>query len=131
MINLKRRLKVLTLRFRKMILTNLTRVPDKNYLQIQKKAEIIIMNLINSPKSNIYYHNEVFYIKNENILVRFDQENAHITNGSYSYYISLGEYTCTKIKNKYKSNIKILVSEFDENNDINTINNLNKILESI
>lgn len=131
MINLKRRLKVLSLRFRKMILLNLTPEPDKNYTQIQKRAEKIINNLIDSPKSEIYYHNGIFYIKNDRILVRFDDDNAHITNGSYSYYISIGQYASKKLQNKYKIKIEGIVSNFDELNDQNTINNLNKILNSI
>lgn len=131
MINIKRRLKILTLKFKRMILLNLSEQPDKNYLRIQKKAEQIINNLIDNPNSDIYILNDIFYIKNENILVRFDDTNAHVTNGSYSYYISIGQTVSRKLKSKYKSKVLEIVSNFDSNNDLNTINNLDKILKSI
>ena len=130
-IDLKKRLKVLTLRFKKMILLNLSPRPDKNYLNIQKKAEEIISSLIDNSKTEIYIMNDIFYLKNRNILARFDHENAHITNGSYSYYISIGQYVSQKMRNKYKTKLHDIILKFDTNNDINTINNLNKILENI
>jgi hypothetical protein len=131
MLNIKRRFKVLSLRFRRWIYLGLNTEADKEYLSIQKKAEIIISKAIDNEESLIYKYNEMIYITYNNFVIKFDDKNALITNGKFTYYVSLSSVVTSKLFKQYQNRIFKKVLEIDNNNGLVMSKNLSEMIRNI
>lgn len=129
--NIKRQFKVLSLRFKKWMYISLNSEVDKDYINIQKKAEQIILKGILNESSTIYIYNDTFYIKYKNFIIKFDDKNSLISNNKFTYYITLSENVTKKLKNQYRQKILKNVLEIDKTCSNTMIENLSKMIKDI
>lgn len=107
------------------------RVPTLN--PIQSKTVSIIRRIIRNPESELIKDPETgfFYMEHKHYFVRFSTNTAIITNGKFSYYISLPEYTCEKLEDYFYIYQMQRRKKMEEKYDTNTLSNFDKILNSL
>lgn len=108
-----------------------SRTPDLN--PIQSKTVAVIRSIIRNPKSILLKDPDTgfFYLEHAHYFVRFSDNTAIITNGKFSYYVSLPSATCSRLREYFDHYIierrKVLETQYDTN----TLNNFDEILKSL
>jgi hypothetical protein len=108
-----------------------SRIPDLS--PMQSKTVSIIRRIIRNPESTLLRDPDTgfFYCEYKHYFVKFSDNTAIITNGKFSYYVSLPYQTCSRLKDYFDNFIverrKVLESQYDTN----TLNNFDEILNSL
>jgi hypothetical protein len=108
-----------------------SRIPQLN--PIQTKTVSVIRSIIRNPKSILLKDPDTgfFYLEHAHYFVRFSDNTAIITNGKFSYYVSLPNATCYRLRDYFDHYIierrKVLETQYDTN----TLNNFDEILKSL
>ncbi len=131
MFNIKRQFKVLSLRFKKWMYITINSEVDKEYINIQKKVEIIITKAIDNEESIIYQYSNVLYIIYNDFVIKFDERDSLITNGKFSYYVTLPSSITKRLIKQYKNRRYNRVLEIDKNNDVNMNKNLRAMIKEL
>jgi hypothetical protein len=108
------------------------RIPVLN--PIQSKTISIIRGIIRNPEAELIDKDPetgFFYLEHKHYFVRFSSNTAIITNGKFSYYVSLPEYTCEKLVDYFYTYIRLRVKRKEVKYDTNTLANFDKILNSL
>ena len=93
----------------------------------------IIRKIIKNPESTLEIGpiNGVRYCEHEHYLVKFSDDTAIITNGKFSYHVSLPVITCNKLVDYFNKNIEERITKTEGRYDMNTLNNLEEILNTL
>lgn len=108
-----------------------SRTPELNPIQLKTVA--VIRSIIRNPESILLKDPDTgfFYLEHAHYFVRFSDNTAIITNGKFSYYVSLPNATCFRLREYFDNYIierrKVLETQYDTN----TLNNFDEILKSL
>jgi hypothetical protein len=133
-ITLKRKLKLfLGKTWRKM---GRTVNPDRRVPELspmQNKTVSIIRRIIRNPDSILLRDPDTgfYYCELKHYFVKFSDNTAIITNGKFSYYISLPYQTCNRLRNYFDDFIVQRRKVLEDQYDTNTLNNFDEILISL
>jgi len=133
-INLKRKLKLFFGKiWRKMgrTINPDTRIPDLS--PMQTKTVSIIRRIIRNPDSILLRDPDTgfYYCELKHYFVKFSDNTAIITNGKFSYYISLPYQTCNRLRDYFDDFIIQRRKALENQYDTNTLNNFDEILKSL
>jgi hypothetical protein len=108
-----------------------TRIPNLSSMQI--KTVSIIHRIIRNPESTLIRdpNTGFFYCEYKHYFVKFSEDTAIITNGKFSYYISLPYQTCNRLRNYFDNFIIQRRKSLESMYDKNTLNNFDEILNSL
>jgi len=107
------------------------RIPDLS--PMQSKTVSIIHRIIRNPESTLIrdYDTGFYYAELNHYFIKFSDNTAIITNGKFSYYVSLPYATCSKLRLYFENYIverrKVLEGKYDSN----TLHNFDEILNSL
>jgi hypothetical protein len=108
------------------------RIPELN--PVQAKTVSVIRRIIRNPESELIGRDQetgFFYLEHKHYFVRFSSDTAIVTNGKFSYYVSLPEYTCEKLQDYFYTYINERIKRKEVKYDINTLSNFDKILNTL
>lgn len=107
------------------------RVPDLTLMQ--SKSVSIIRRIIRNPESTLIRDPDTgfFYAELEHYFIKFSDNTAIITNGKFSYYVSLPYATCSKLMDYFNSYVSLRRTLLEKKYDTNTLNNFDEILNSL
>jgi hypothetical protein len=108
-----------------------SRIPDLS--PMQSKTVSIIRRIIRNPESTLLKDPDTgfYYAELDHYFIKFSDNTAIITNGKFSYYVSLPYATCSKLRSYFENYIverrKVLEGKYDSN----TLHNFDEILNSL
>jgi hypothetical protein len=109
--------------------------PGKNYNlnEIQTKTVKIIRKIINNPDATLLIApiSHVNYAEYNHYFVRFSDNSAIITNGKFSYYVSLPFHACENLRKQFNIKVEERRLAMEQEYDRNTLQNFDEILKSI
>jgi hypothetical protein len=107
------------------------RIPDLS--PMQSKTVSIIHRIIRNPESTLLKDPDTgfYYAELNRYFIKFSDNTAIITNGKFSYYVSLPSATCSRLRIYFEDYVtkrrKVLENKYDSN----TIQNFDEILNSL
>jgi hypothetical protein len=107
------------------------RIPDLT--PMQSKTVSIIRRIIRNPESTLIKDPDTgfFYSELDHYFIKFSDNTAIITNGKFSYYVSLPYATCSKLRDYFDSYVTQRRTILEKKYDSNTLNNFDEILNSL
>jgi hypothetical protein len=120
-----------TWRYASRIVNPEKRIPDLS--PMQSKTVSIIHRIIRNPESTLIrdYDTGFYYAELNHYFIKFSDNTAIITNGKFSYYVSLPYATCTRLRTCFEDYISKRRKVLENKYDLNTLQNFDEILNSL
>ena len=101
--------------------------------EIQIKTVSIIRKIINNPDAKLLIApiSQISYAEYNHYFIRFSDVAAIITNGKFSYYVSLPYETCENLRNHFNLKVEERRLAMEQEYDRNTLDNFDEILKSL
>lgn len=108
-----------------------SRIPELS--PMQSKTVSIIRRIIRNPESTLLRDPDTgfYYCEHKHYFVKFSDNTAIITNGKFSYYVSLPYQTCNRLRDYFNNFIVERRKVLERQYDTNTLNNFDEILNSL
>jgi len=101
--------------------------------EIQTKTVSIIRKIINNPDATLLIApiSQISYAEYNHYFIRFSDDAAIITNGKFSYYVSLPYHTCDNLRKHFNLKVEERRLAMEQEYDRNTLANFDDILKSL
>jgi hypothetical protein len=101
--------------------------------EIQTTTISIIRKIINNPDATLLIApiSQVSYVQYKHYFIRFADNAAIITNGKFSYYVSLPYPVCNNLRKHFNLKVEERRLAMEQEYDRNTLANFDDILKSL
>ena len=107
------------------------RIPDLT--PMQSKTVSIIRRIVRNPESTLLRDPDTgyYYAELNHYFIKFSDNTAIVTNGKFSYYVSLPYSTCSRLRTFFEDYLTKRRKVLENKYDFNTLQNFDEILNSL